>query len=56
MRTPPSVVAYRGAIALVTLLILLSVGFGTAGTGPLAVLHRMTSPISSELHLDRISG
>lgn len=56
MSTPPSVVAYRGVIALATLLILLSAGFGTAGAGPLAILHRMASPISSELHLNRISG
>lgn len=56
METPPHVVAYRSVISVVTLLILLSVGLGVAGYGPLTVLHRVVSPVSSELHLDRIGG
>jgi hypothetical protein len=56
MTTPPSVVVYRGVIVLITLLILLSAGFGVAGDGPLAALHQIASPVSHELHLDRISG
>jgi hypothetical protein len=56
MTTPSSVVAYRCVIALVTLLILLSAGLGMTGDGPFAALHRLISPISHELHLDRISG
>ena len=56
MKTPPHVVAYRSVIAAITLLILLSVGLGVAGYGPLTALHRAASPVSRELHLDRISG
>lgn len=56
MKTPPSVVAYRSVTAAVTVLILLSIGFGLAGYGPLVVLHRLAHPVSHGLHLDRISG
>ena len=56
MRTPPHVVAYRSVTSAIALLIVLSVGLGLAGYGPLATLHRMSSPISRELHLNRISG
>lgn len=56
MRTPPLVVTYRSVTAAVTALILLSIGLGLAGYGPLLVLHRVAHPVSHELHLDRISG
>lgn len=56
MGTPPHVVAYRSMISVITLLILLSAGLGVAGYGPLTVLHRVASPVSHELHLDRIGG
>ena len=56
MRTPPHVIAYRSVTVVITLMILLSAGLGLAGYGPLAVLHRAASPVSHDLHLDRISG
>jgi hypothetical protein len=56
MRTPPHVVAYRSVTSFITVLILLSVGLGLAGYGPLAILHQVTSPVSHDLHLDRIRG
>ena len=56
MRTPPHVVAYRSVAAAVTALILLSVGLGFAGYGPLVVLHGASEPVWHALHLDRISG
>jgi hypothetical protein len=56
MKTPPHVVAYRSVTAAATTLILLSIGLGIAGYGPLVVLHRIAQPVSHELHLDRISG
>ena len=56
MRTPPHVVAYRSVIAAVTALLLLCIGLGLAGYGPLVVLHQVTHPVSHGLHLDRISG
>jgi hypothetical protein len=56
MRTPPHVITYRSVTAALTALILLSIGLGLAGYGPLVVLHRTAQPISHELHLDRISG
>jgi hypothetical protein len=56
MRTPPHVVAYRAVTSVLAAAILLSVGLGMAGYGPLAALHRVASPVSHALHLDRISG
>jgi len=56
MRTPPHVVTYRSVTAFLTALILLSIGLGFAGYGPLVVLHRVAQPVSHGLHLDRISG
>jgi hypothetical protein len=56
MRTPPHVVAYRSVTTAITVLILLWAGLGLAGYGPLAGLHHLVSPVSSGLHLDRISG
>jgi hypothetical protein len=56
MRTPPHVVAYRSVTAALTALILLSIGLGLAGYGPLTSLHRAAQPVFHELHLDRISG
>lgn len=56
MKTPPHVVAYRSVTTALTVLILFSIGFGLAGYGPLAVLHRAAQPVSHALHLDRISG
>jgi hypothetical protein len=56
MITPPLVITYRSVTAVVTALILLSIGLGFAGYGPLVVLHRIAQPVSHELHLDRISG
>jgi hypothetical protein len=56
MRTPPHVAAYRSVTAVITALIVLSIGLGLAGYGPLIVLHRTTEPVSHMLHLDRISG
>ena len=56
MRTPPHVVTYRSITVAFTALILLSIGLGFAGYGPLVVLHRAAEPVSHGLHLDRISG
>jgi hypothetical protein len=56
MTTPPLVIAYRSVTAVVTALIVLSIGLGFAGYGPLVVLHRIAAPVFQELHLDRISG
>jgi hypothetical protein len=56
MRTPPHVVTYRSVTAAITALILLSIGLGFAGYGPLVALHRAAQPVSHGLHLDRISG
>lgn len=54
LRTPPNVVAYRSVTAAVTVLILLSIGLGFAGYGPLVALHRASEPVSRTLHLNRI--
>ena len=56
MKTPPLVVSYRSVTAVLTALILLSIGLGFAGYGPLVVLHRAAEPVSHGLHLDRSSG
>lgn len=56
MRTPPNVLAYRLVTSALTVLILISVGLGLAGYGPLTALHRVAHPVSDALHLDRISG
>jgi hypothetical protein len=56
MRTPPHVIAYRLVISSVSVLILLAFGFGLVGSGPFASLHRLASPVSHSLHLDRIGG
>jgi hypothetical protein len=56
MRTPPLVITYRSVTAALTALILLAIGLGLAGYGPLVVLHRVAQPVSQELHLNRISG
>lgn len=56
MRTPPIVISYRAVTATLTTAILLSVGFGFAGLGPLTVLHKVAHPAYHALHLDRISG
>lgn len=55
MRTPPHAAAYRSVTSALAVLILVLAGFGLAGYGPLATLHRVTHPISHALHLDRIS-
>jgi len=54
MRTPPHTVAYRSFISGITLLILLALGSGLAGHGPLTSLHQLVQPITHALHLDRI--
>lgn len=54
--TPPLVVAYRSVTATITVLLLLSIGFGLAGYGPFVFLHQLAHPVSHALHLDRISG
>jgi hypothetical protein len=54
--TPPHVAAYRSVTAVITVLLLLSFGFGLAGYGPFSALHGLASPISHALHLDRIQG
>lgn len=54
--TPPHVVAYRTVVATAAWLILLAVGFGLAGYGPLAVLHAVVVPLTDALHLNQISG
>ena len=56
MKTPPHVVAYRSVIAAITVLLLLSFGFGLAGYGPFSPLHGVASPVTRALHLDRIRG
>ena len=56
MRTPPLVITYRSVTAALAALILLSIGLGLAGYGPLVGLHQVAQPVYHELHLDRISG
>ena len=56
LRTPPHIVAYRSVTAAITVLILLSLGFGLAGYGPVSALHRLASPVTHARHLDRIRG
>jgi hypothetical protein len=56
MRTPPHVVAYRLVTSALAVLILVWVGVGMAGHGPLGALHQVMAPVSHALHLDRISG
>lgn len=53
-RTPPHVVAYRSVTAGIALLLLLFCCLGLAGYGPFAPLHRLVSPLTHALHLDRI--
>jgi hypothetical protein len=55
-RTPPHFVAYRAVITVVTWLILLALGLGLAGYGPLPVLHDLVTPLTNALHLNQISG
>jgi len=56
LRTPPHIVAYRLVTAAIAVLILLSLGLGLAGYGPVSALHRLASPVTHALHLDRIQG
>jgi hypothetical protein len=56
MRTPPLVITYRSVTAVLATVILLSIGLGLAGYGPLVALHRAAQPVTHALHLDRISG
>jgi hypothetical protein len=55
-RTPPHVVTYRLVTGAITVFLLVSFGLGLAGFGPFSALHRLASPVSHDLHLDRISG
>jgi hypothetical protein len=55
-RTPPHVVVYRSVTAAIAGLLLLFCGLGLAGYGPFAPLHRLASPVTHTLHLDRIQG
>jgi hypothetical protein len=55
-RTPPHVVVYRSVTAAITGLLLLFCGLGLAGYGPFAAAHRLASPVTHTLHLDRIQG
>lgn len=55
-RTPPHVVVYRSVTAAITGLLLLLCGLGLAGYGPFAPVHRLASPVTHTLHLDRIQG
>jgi hypothetical protein len=56
MKTPPSVIAYRAVASLITALIVLAVGYGLAGGGPLTGLHALAAPLTHALHLDRIGS
>ena len=56
LRTPPHFIVYRSVTATIALLLLLSFGFGLAGYGPFSLLHRISSPVTHALHLDRIQG
>ncbi|MGD0602844.1 MAG: hypothetical protein ABSA53_04480 [Streptosporangiaceae bacterium] len=56
LKTPPYTIACRSVTATITVLILLAVGFGLAGYGPGSGLHRLASPVTHALHLDRIQG
>jgi hypothetical protein len=56
MRTPPHVVACRLVTSALAVLILVWVGVGLAGYGPLDALHPVAHPVTHALHLDRISG
>jgi hypothetical protein len=53
-QTPPHVVVYRSITATITVLLLLWIGAGLAGYGPLTALHGVAHPVSHALHLDRI--
>lgn len=50
MKTPPHVVIYRIVIVTITALILLTVGFGVTGRGPLAGLGDHTSQANQLMH------
>jgi hypothetical protein len=54
LRTPPHVVAYRVVVATITLLLLLSIGFGLAGHGPFSSLNGFARPVTHALNLNRI--
>jgi hypothetical protein len=54
--TPPHVVAYRSVTTAIAALILVFLGLGLAGNGPLAPLHQVARPVAHALHLDGISG
>jgi hypothetical protein len=49
-------VVYRSVTAAIAVLILLFCGLGLAGYGPFSPLHRLVSPVTHALHLDRIQG
>lgn len=55
-RTPPNVVVYRSVTAAIATALLLFCGLGLAGYGPFSPLHRLVSPVTHALHLDRIQG
>lgn len=50
MKTPPHVVLYRLAAVTITALILLTVGLGAAGRGPLGGLGARTSRAEQLVH------
>jgi hypothetical protein len=50
MKTPPHVVIFRVVTTAVTVLILVAVGFGAAGRGPLGSLGARTSQADELVH------
>ncbi|MGH3156768.1 MAG: hypothetical protein ACRDNF_09370 [Streptosporangiaceae bacterium] len=46
LRTPPHVVAYRAVTVAITVLLLLLVGFGLAGHGPLSFMNGFARPVT----------
>jgi hypothetical protein len=50
MKTPPHVIVYRLVTATITVLILLTIGFGVASRGPLGSLGARTSQADQLVH------
>jgi hypothetical protein len=51
MKVPPTYVGFRTAAAVICVLVLLLLGLGVAGNGPLSQLSGVTHDASNWLHL-----
>lgn len=56
MRTPPQIVIFRVVTVTITALILLTVGLGLAGWGPLGALGARTSQADQLVHTLHAKG